>query len=404
MFGFGKKKKDQPRNITSAELAKLLFGGVETDAGISVSEESAKKNVAVMAAIRILAEGVASIPIMVYERQGVNGKVRTKEHPVARLLQNSGKPNDKQTPYEFKEMMQASSCSRGDGYAFINRLDGEPRELIPLDHSRVEPFLDTRERIKYKYRSSDGLRIIPAQDMFHLRGLWLGGLTGVSPLRYHRETIGLAQAAERHGSVMFKNNATPGGILSTTEKLSSERRLEIQTQWEGAFSGGKAFRTLVLDGNTYTWNPFSISNEDAQYLDTRKFQITEIARMFRVPPHMLADLERATFSNIEEQSLSFVRDALMAWIQRFEQRINFHLFSEEERPRFFAEFNMEGLLRGDTKTRSEFYWRMFSMGVMNPNEIREKENMNPRDGGDEYFVPTNMTADPLALTKEKAKQ
>jgi len=377
--------------MTSRELARQMDGG----SGITTT--TAMQIVAVYAAVRIIAEGVAQIPIHVYRRLPNGGKERAVDYDLYRVLHDSGTPNPWQTAYEFKETVQGHATINGNGYAYISRNPaGRVLELIPIQPSRVTPRQDANLTVSYDIANSAGKIITyPARDIFHLRGLSNDGISGHNPVRLQMAALGLAKAAEAHGSKFFENMARPSGALTTDQKLSGEQMKSIKDSWDGGFSGENAYKTAILDGG-FKWLPFTMSNEEAQFLETRKFQIQEIARMFRVPPHMLADLDRATFSNIEEQSLEFVKYTLLPWLKRWEGAINKTLIPESDRREYFAEFLIDGLLRGDFKTRVEGYASMINWGIMSPNEARERENMNPRDGGDAYLQPVNMTSDPTS--------
>jgi HK97 family phage portal protein len=286
---------------------------------------------------------------------------------------------------------------RGNFYAIKNRIGrGDRRrivELLPVHPRYVEVKQDERWRLSYKIRfpGKAAWEIAP-ENILHVRGLSLDGVTGLSPIGYMRESIGLSLAAEKHGARLFKNGARPGGVLTVPGKLSDEAFARLKEQWQESFAGANVHKTAVLEEGA-SWAQLGMSNEDAQFLETRKFQRSEIAGIFRVPAHMVNDLERATFSNIEHMSRSFVTYSLMPWLVRMEQALWRDLLTEDEkRQGLYFKHNADGLLRGDSKSRAESLKTMREWGVINANEWRELEDMNPREdeGGETYLEPLNM--------------
>ena len=375
---------------TSQELAELLLAGQGRMAksGVVVSPETAMTVSAVYACVRVLAENVAQLPLIVYER-GEDGKSKERQpdHPLAKLLK---KPNFWQTPFEFWEMMVGHAVLRGNAYAFKNTVRGQTRELIPIHPGRVEVEQDSELRLIYKVIDLSGkVNLLKQKDIFHLRGLSWNGFTGVSPIALARESIGLSLATEQHGSALFKNGAQPGAILKHPGKMKDDARKNLKKSWDERFTGENAFGTAVLEEGI-EWEAVGMTSEDAQFIETRKFQAVDIARWFRVPPHKIGILDRATFSNIEQQSIDFVTDSLMPWTVRAQQIVTRDLILPGERNRVFAEFLLDGLLRGDSKTRAEFYKKAIDTGWMTRNEVRVRENLNPLEGLDEILVPMNM--------------
>jgi HK97 family phage portal protein len=227
----------------------------------------------------------------------------------------------------------------------------------------------------------------------------LDGLNGLSPISAAKNSLGLAKATEKHGAKLFANAATPSGGFATEKTLTDEQYKRVKDQLDD-YKGENAHKNLILEGGL-AWFQTSLSSDDAQFLDTRKFQRTDICGVFRVPPHMIADLEKATFSNIEQQGLEYVQHSLMPYLVRIEGRINKDLISKADRGRFFAKFNTNALLRGDMQARGEFYTKLTQTGAISPNEIRALEDLNPREGGDIYLTPMNMTTQPEKKTDEK---
>lgn len=395
MFNLFKKGKPGGAELkmTSRELMAVFDAGMRTLAGVEISPSSAMQIAAVFACVRVISEGVAQLPLHIYRRLPGGGKERADDHPLARLLHRTG-PNEWQTPYDFKEFLQGCATLRGNGYALIVRSAGKVIELLPLRQDRVTPLMDSNFRLRYRVIAADGSeRIFDRSEIFHLRGLSADAVQGYDPITLQREALGLAKAAERHGSAFFGNAARPSGLMTNDANLNKEQMETMVSSVRAAYSGENAGRPMALDGG-WKWTSISLTNEEAQFLETRKFQTSEIARMFRVQPHMIGDLEKATFSNIEQQSLEHVIYTLMPWTTRWEETINKTLLTPQEQEVYFAEFKLEGLLRGDSAARAAFYNSLFQMGAISPNEIRNAENMNPRVGGDVYLVPMNMASKP----------
>lgn len=372
----------------SKELFDYLATGGQVLSGVSVNAKTAMRFAPVFACIRVLAESVGQLPFHLYERDG-SAKLKAAGHRLYGLLHDA--PNGYQTSQEWREMMIAHLGLRGNFYCFINRIRGEVRELLPLNPDSVEPKQDENYNVVYHVKFANGSEdVLPANDVFHVRLMSYDGLKGLSPITQARESIGLGMATEKFGSLLFKNGAKPGGILSTEQGLKQEQIELIRKAWDASHGGNdNAHKAAILQGGL-KWTSIGMTSDDAQFLETRKYQRSEIAGIFRVPPHMIGDLEKATFSNIEQQSLDFVIHSLMPWLTRIEQRVNLQLLQPKERGRYYAKLNQSALLRGDMKSRSEFYTRLQQAGALSPNEIRELEDMNPRDGGDIYLTPLNM--------------
>lgn len=381
---------------TLEDVIRETFGGGETESGEYVSDERAMRCAAVYACVRVLAESVAQLPLMLYRSREDGGKDRLVDHPLYRLLHYQ--PNLWQTSFEFREYAMAALLLRGNFYALKN-MTGPPEraklvELLPIHPAYVSTEQDERWRLRYTIRfPGKGAQEVPEGNILHVRGLSMDGVTGLSPISYMRESIGLSIAAEKHGARVFKNGARPGGVLTTPKTLSDEAFKRLKEEWQEAFSGRNVHRTAILEEGT-KWEKMGMTNEDAQYLETRKFQRSEIAGIFRVPAHLINDLEKATFSNIEHQSQSFVSYSLTPWLVRFEQVFWRDLLTEQEkRDGLYVKFNVDGLLRGDAKSRAEALKIQREWGIINANEWRALEEMNPRDGGDVYLTPMNMRRD-----------
>jgi HK97 family phage portal protein len=375
---------------TSHELMEHLTGGQPTQAGVNVNPDTAMRASAVYSAIRVLAEGVAQLPLVVYRRRADGGRERANQHWLFELLHD--RPNQWQTSFEWREMLMGHVALRGNHYSWKNLVDRgrQVRELVPLHPDRMEVEQLDDFSLRYHYTTPDGRsRTFGQDEILHIRGLSDNGVVGMNPIAYQRESIGHYLAAERHGASFFGNGAFPGAAFKHPGQLSPQAHENLKRDLQEDYGGGNSGKPILLEEGM-DWQQLSVSNEDSQFLETYKHKRTEIAAIFRVPPHMIGDLERATFSNIEQQSLDFVVYTLMPWLRRIEQAILRDLVPDNQRASLYAEHLVEGLLRGDMAARKDFYASAINWGWMSPNEVREKENMNPRDGGDEYMIPGNV--------------
>lgn len=369
--------------LSDAAAAGLLLGGA-TKSGAWVTPETAMRATAVYACVRVLAEDVAKLPLILYRRTGNGGKERATDRPLYHVLHDA--PNSWQTSFEWREGLQGHLGLRGNAYSLIVRYRDEVRELIPLPSHKVTPKIDGSFRVTYEV---PGLGTYKQDDILHIRGLGSDGLTGLSPVGMGRESVGLALATEQHGARLFANGATPGGILEHPTLLSDKAAQNLKESVEQAVSGGNAHRLLLLEEGT-KWVRAGLSNEDAQFLETRKYQVAEIARLYRMPLHKIQEMDKATFGNIEHQSIEYVIDTLLSWLVRWEQRLNRSLLKPEERGTYFFEFLPDMLLRGTTKERYEAHRMAILDGWKTRNEVRAMENLNPADGLDEFLEPLNM--------------
>ena len=381
---------EKPAVPITDESLMALFAGAQSAAGKAVSADSALRVAAVYACVRIIAETMGTLPLPVYRRLQPRGRERAPEHPLYTLLHDL--PNHEMTSIELREAMTGHVCLQGIAYCEIERDNaGRARALWPLRPDRVTPQR-VNGRLYFVVDLPDGTRRgLPDHRVWRVRGFGTDPLRGLSVIGQAREAIGLAMAAEEYGARLFSNDSRPGGILKHPGQLKGDAAKRLKASWEAAHSGlSNAHRVAVLEEGV-EWQQIGMVPQDAQYLELRKFQITEIARLFRVPPHMLADLDRATFSNIEHQSIEFVMNTMAPWMARFEQSILRDLFTPEERRTWYAEFLVDGLLRGDIQSRYQAYAVGRQNGWLSANDIREKENMNPiAEGGDLYLVPLNM--------------
>ena len=353
-----------------------------------MTEDTAKRVSAVFACVRVLSETVGQLPLILYRRLPNSGKERVTDHPIARLI---AKPNHFQTRQDFTEMLTGHVALRGNGYAFKNVVGGEVRELIPFRPDQVTPRLNEFNVIHYDVQLADGSKRTYTQNqMFHLKGFSSGGITGDSVLRHAKETIGTAIAIKEHGALFFRNGAKFRGIITHPGHFDDDAAIDrFRKTWDTATGGDAAFETAILEDGL-KWEAVSMSNDDSQFIESGKFSVEEIARFFRVQLHKIQSMDKATFSNIEQQALEFVTDTMMPWFVRWELNLSWQLIDASERDELFLEFLVEGLLRGDSKARSEFYRSAIMSGWMNRNEPRIKENMNPVEGLDDFLEPTNM--------------
>jgi|688.fasta_scaffold07358_12 HK97 family phage portal protein len=379
------------RGVTlSNDLMVTLRGLIRGDGPVTPS--SAMQIAAVFSCVRVLAESLASLPFIFYERQG-RSKQRAVGHPLYRLLHDL--PNPEHTSVEMRMMLMGHLATWGNAYAQIvyNRR-AQVMELWPLrpDRMTVERLLPDLS-LRYRYSSVEyGSVDFEWYEILHLRGLGFDGLLGYSPIRLMERTLGVSNNLEAYGSKFFENGAKPGILLRHPGKLSKPAFDRLMDSWEARHQGiANAHRVAILEEGMDVAT-VGIPPQDAQFLENNKFQRSQIASIFRVPPHMIGDLERATFSNIEQQSIEFVTFTLAPWLAIWEQGIYRDLLSPAERERYFAEFLVDGLLRGDTGSRYQAYQSAITTGWMTPNEAREKENLNPLDGGDELMRPLNMAA------------
>lgn len=382
----------QRRFISILDLDKWMdmqVGGTETASGVYVNENTALNATGVLACVKILSETVASLPLPVYQRLQPRGKQRAIGHPLYSLLHDQ--PNPEMTSFVFREVLQGHLCTWGNAYAEIewDMVRGWPKALWPLRPDKMQ-VRRIDGKVTYIYRLPNGTDIqIPSYRILHIPGFGFDGLVGYSPIQLAKDAIGLSLAAEQYNNRFFKNDGRPGGVLKHPKNLGDKAYERLKKDWEEMHTGlSNSHRVAILEeGMDFT--AIGFPPEAAQLLGTRKFQLNEIARIYRVPPHMLADLERATFSNIEHQSIDFAVHTIRPWLVRWEQGYASKLFLADKE-KFFAEHLIDGLLRGDGQARSEYYAKMFNIGVYSQNDIREKENDNPFEGGDKRYVPLNM--------------
>ena len=388
--------RDKPQNRTTGSTYTFFMGG--STAGKNVNERSAMQMTAVYACVRMLSEAIAGLPLHLYHSKPDGGKEKAVGHPLYFLLHDE--PNAEMTSFVFRETLMTHLLLWGNAYAQVIRNGkGEVIALYPLMPNRMQVNRNEKGQLYYQYTTSSddaptmegSTVVLMPEDVLHIPGLGFGGLVGYSPIAMAKNAIGLAIATEEYGAKFFANGAAPSGVLEHPGTIKDPQRVRDawMSQFGGSHNSGKV--AVLEEGMKYT--PISISPEQAQFLETRKFQINEIARIFRVPPHMVGDLEKSSFSNIEQQSLEFVKYTLDPWVIRWEQSLQRTLLSSEDKKEYFFKFNLEGLLRGDYASRMSGYATARQNGWMSANDIRELENLDriPAElGGDLYLINGNM--------------
>lgn len=391
------RSRDKPvKDRTSGSAYTFFMGG--STAGKNVNERSAMQMTAVYACVRILSEAIAGLPLHMYRYKDEGGKEKATGHTLYHLLHDE--PNPEMTSFVFRETLMTHLLLWGNAYAQIIRNGkGEVIALYPLMPNRMEVNRDTNGMLYYVYqKSSDDAPtmegssvILSPSEVLHVPGLGFDGLVGYSPIAMAKNAIGLSMAAEEYGAKFYANGAAPSGVLEHPGVLKDPAK--VRDSWNAAFGGSSNSHKVAVLEEGLKYTPISISPNEAQFLETRKFQIDEIARIFRVPPHMVGDLEKSSFSNIEQQSLEFVKYTLDPWVVRWEQSLSRALLSETEKKSYFFKFNLEGLLRGDYQSRMQGYSIGIQNGFMCPNDVRELENLDliPDElGGNKYMVNGNM--------------
>ena len=382
------RSRDKPKNRVGGGW-NFLFGG--TTSGKAVNERTAMQTSAVYACVRILAESVAGLPLHVFERTANGSKSTKPSHPLYRLLHDE--PNREMTSFVFRETLMSHLLLWGNAYAQIIR-DGRgfPIALYPLLPDRMAVDRNESGELVYTYQSDKGQVKLRRENILHIPGLGFDGLIGYSPIAMAKNAVGLALATEDYGATFFANGANPGGVLEHPGVIKPEQADRLRESWQSQFGGANAHKVAVLEEGL-KFHQMSIPPEQAQFLETRKFQINEIARIFRVPPHMVGDLEKSSFSNIEQQSLEFVKYTLDPWVVRWEQSLQQALILPSEKATIFIKFNLDGLLRGDYQSRMQGYSTGIQNGFMSVNDVRGLEDMNlltAEEGGDLHFVNGNM--------------
>ncbi len=394
-MGLFRRMLGTDKRMTVQELDTLMdrvLSGYPTASSVEVNDQTALSCMAVYAAVRLLSETIGSLPGHVM-RETDGGKQKALSHPLYSIIHDQANPE--QTAMEWRETAMGHLLLRGNHFS-EKQYDNSGRLLAlwPIHPDRVQVRrLAANAPLSYLIAIPGGGTVtLGPEQILHLRGMGSNGITGYSPIAIARQAIGLAVAAQEYGARLFKNDTRPGGVLEHPGKLSDPAYTRLRRSIEEQHQGlSNAHRMMILEEGM-KWSQIGINPDDAQFLESRKFSVTETARLFNIPPHFLRDLERATFSNIEQQGIEFVVYTLRPWLVRFEQRMNIELLSPQDRITHFVRFNVDGLLRGDIKTRFESYQLAKQNGWLNADEIRELEDMNPIPGGSgqEYWQPINI--------------
>ncbi|MCD6433707.1 MAG: phage portal protein [Sulfurimonas sp.] len=389
------KSRDTSTLAAPTEWLSSMFS-TRSASGVKVSVKTALEHTPVWSCVNILSESIGSLPLSVYKTEKKDKKtikVKDHNHSLYNILQDE--PNSEMMSFTFFQLVMLHLLLRGNFYAQIIRNNaGIVTGLYPLDNEKMEVVRLESGVIAYVYNHSKSGRLgLDAKEVIHFLGMSLDGIIGMSPISYNRHTIGASIAMETYGSTLFKNGATPSGVVSGSgvKKMSDEAFKRFKESFKDAYQGMmNAGKPLFLEDG-FEFKPVSISNKDGQYLESRRFTKEDIAAIFRVPSHMINILDKATFSNIEHQSMQFVVDAIRPWAVRIEKEIKRKCFSAKEKKTYYVKFNLGALLRGDTKSRYEGYESAITKGCwMSRNEARELEDLNPIDGLDEMIVPLNF--------------
>lgn len=375
--------------------------------GEAITPSTAFMNATVYACIKIISSHIAMLPMQCFYLDKRGQRNRDRRHPVSVLIET--RPNPYQTPFEFKQILEAHRQLYGNAYAeIVYGADGFPVALYPLNPKNTSIQKDGNGRIwcitnipNYKEPFK-----IPYENIIHLKSMNLHGLMGLSPIEVVREQIGVQQASQKYLGKFYANGTMSRGILKVPQQLNKEAKEKVRTEWESYGTGiENAHRVAILDAGL-EYQQLGISQADAQFIETQKFTKTEIAQIYNVPPHMLADLERATFSNIEQQSLEFVRDTLTPLLISWEETLAFQLFSTADLKKgYYLKYNLNSILRGDSTSRANYYEKMISLGVYSINEVRSFEELDAIEDGDDHRVDLNhislKIADEYQLAKAK---
>lgn len=378
-------RSTKPQDVSALVTKALQEFDLAFDSNeIQIDEKSSLAISAVWACVRIISESVATLPLHL-KRRTENGRETVRDHAVCSLL---NQPSPIMNGIDLREALMVSVVLWGNGYAHISQRDKFYRPLR-LDFIPPQSITIIEGQDDLYYRINSGV-LIPSRDMIHTKGLTTNGIEGISPIRRHRENLQLTMQAQRFGINFFKNGCHSTGVFESDTQYSQEAYDRLKEQLFEKYVGlTNSAKPLLLEGGL-KFNKITIPPEDAQFIATRKFQKTEIATIFGVPPHMIADLDRSTNNNIEHQGIEFVQYCLMPYIVKMEAEFNNKLLREDEKTDHYIRYEFNGLLRSDAKTRSEYYGNMNRIGAMNANEIRAKEDINAYDGGEHYFVQANM--------------
>lgn len=375
--------------------------GQATYTGKIVSEVTAMNVSAFYAGVRLISETMGMLPVFIYRRLGGSAKEKFLGHPLFDILHTA--PNEWQDSMQWHEMMTAHAIMWGNGYSeILPGRRGLADQLVPLNPQRMEVRLEGDGRLRYVYLLLNGeKRTYLQDDIFHLKGFG-HGLIGISLLAAMQETLGIALATEEHAGRYFGNAAVASGVVEHPGQMSGPAQDNFKKGFQKDYGGVSKHHSVMVLEEGMQWKQISLSNKDSQFLESRKHHVNEIARWLRLPPHLIGDLEKATFANITEQDLEFVKYAMLPWIKRWEHAHQTQLITAPKT--FFAEYNLEALLRADYKTRMDGHQIAITNGILSRNEVRELENRNPYPGGDQFITPLNMTTKPVTASTPSASE
>lgn len=386
--------KGDPQIIDTPEkLAQALGAGYETNAGQRVTTSSALQQLVVFNCVRVLAESIGMLPCRLLKQTG-RVRLPASTHRLYPLLTMA--PNGYMTAQEFWELLVACLCLRGNFFAYKVVALGNVVELLPINPDQVTPKLKDDWTVEYTVNFKSGTRVLTQDEIWHVRLFTLDGLNGLNPIAYARQALGLGQAMDTHAAKLFTNGAVTSGVLQTDQELSDEAFTRLKTEFQGEHMGvANAYKPMILEMGL-EWKPISLNAQDTQFIESKKMTEAQICGLFRVPPHLVASMEKMTLNNIEHMGMSFVNYSLVPIMTRIEHRIQVGLLNETDRLTHYAKFNAGALMRGDLKGRYESYGKGIQWGILSPNDCRELEDENPREGGDIYLTPMNMTTKPEA--------
>ena len=378
---------------TPEKLAQALGAGYESNAGQRVTTTSAMQQLVVFNCVRVLAESMGMLPCRLLKQTG-RIRLPATGHRLYPLITMA--PNSYMTAQEFWEMLVACLCLRGNFYAYKVKALGNVVELLPLNPDIVTPKLKDDWTVEYKVNFKSGVQTLTQDEIWHVRLFTLDGLNGLNPIAYARQALGLGQAMDAHAAKLFTNGAVTSGVLRTEQQLTDEAFGRLKEDFQGQHMGvANAYKPMILEMGL-DWKPISLNAQDTQFIESKKLTEAQICGLIRVPPHLVASMEKMTLNNIEHMGMSFVNYSLVPIMTRIEHRIQVGLLNEKDRLTHYAKFNAGALMRGDLKGRYESYGKGIQWGILSPNDCRELEDENPREGGDIYLTPMNMTTNPEA--------
>ncbi|MCF5040094.1 phage portal protein [Pseudomonas sp. PA-7-1E] len=378
---------------TPEKLAQALGAGYESNAGQRVTTTSAMQQLVVFNCVRVLAESMGMLPCRLLKQTG-RVRLPATTHRLYPLITMA--PNSYMTAQEFWEMLVACLCLRGNFYAYKVKALGNVVELLPLNPDIVTPKLKDDWTVEYRVNFKSGVQTLTQDEIWHVRLFTLDGLNGLNPIAYARQALGLGQAMDAHAAKLFTNGAVTSGVLRTEQQLTDEAFGRLKEDFQGQHMGvANAYKPMILEMGL-DWKPISLNAQDTQFIESKKLTESQICGLFRVPPHLVASMEKMTLNNIEHMGMSFVNYSLVPIMTRIEHRIQVGLLNEKDRLTHYAKFNAGALMRGDLKGRYESYGKGIQWGILSPNDCRELEDENPREGGDIYLTPMNMTTKPEA--------